>query len=79
MRILARPQAHSRGTADGGGAVMAVIQRALVCDVLLQQRHILERVDMLILVIGQEKDDIGLRLVDDGDLLNSRGHGEQAE
>lgn len=58
---LARQQRHSRRAAQRHGAVVLVEGGALGGDVLGQQRLVLRRVHQLVLVVGQDEDDVGLR------------------
>lgn len=62
MGLLPGEEGYSRGTADGRGTVMALVKGALVEEVLLGQGHVVERVHVQVLVIGEDEDDIGLFL-----------------
>lgn len=44
--------------ADGGGAKVLLVERSTVDEMLVDQRNIVQRVHMKILVVGQNKDDI---------------------
>lgn len=55
---LAGQEAHTRRTAQRHGAVVARIERALVQQMLLQQRLILDRRQVKILIVGDDEDNV---------------------
>lgn len=59
MSSLASPETYSRWTTQGDGAVVALIESALVDEMLLQEWHVRQGVHAEILIICQDKDDIG--------------------
>lgn len=60
VSLLAGQERYSGGAADGCGAVVALVEGALVEKVLLDQGDIVEGVHVQILVIGQDEDNIWL-------------------
>lgn len=58
VRVPARQQGHTRRATNGSGAVVSLIGGPLSCDILLQQRHIIQGVHVQVLVISQNEDNI---------------------
>lgn len=60
--LLASQDGDSGRAADGGCAVMAFVECALVDEVLLDQGKVVERVHANILIVSQDEDNVGLLL-----------------
>jgi hypothetical protein len=60
VRQLARPERDSGRAADGRGAVVALVESALVDEVLLDQGEIVQRLHVQVLVVRQDKHNVGL-------------------
>lgn len=73
---LARPEVDAAGAADGDGAVVLGEGRALIHKVLLHQWHVVQRVHVRVLVVGQDEDDIGPRCQHGREAGKSRGSGD---
>lgn len=58
MRGLARQNRHSRGTADGRSCEVAFVEGSLVNQMPLDVRHVVERVQVKVLIIGENEDHI---------------------
>lgn len=61
MRRLARPKCHSRRATESGGAKVAFERRALVDEMFLDIRHVIQRLHMEVLIVRQNEDDIWSR------------------
>jgi len=59
MGCFAGPETHKRRTTQGNCAEMALVEGSLVYEMLLDKRHVGERVHLQILVVGEDEDDIG--------------------
>jgi hypothetical protein len=57
---LAGPERDSGGAANGRGAVVALIEGALVSEMLLDQRQIIQRLHVQVLVICQDEHNVRL-------------------
>ena len=57
---LAGPEGDSGGAADSCGAVVALIEGALVPEMLLDQRKVVQRLHVQVLVVGQNKHNVRL-------------------
>lgn len=60
MGGLAREQRHARRAAQRHGAEMLLEEGALVGEVLLEERLVVERIEVQVLVVGHDEDEVGL-------------------
>ncbi len=60
VRQPASQQGDASRAADGRGAVVALVQSALVDEVLLDQGHVVQRVHVQVLVVGEHEHNVRL-------------------
>ena len=59
VRCFPRPKRDTRGTAQSVGTEMVSELGPLVCNEFSSTRHVLQRVHVQVLIIGEDQDDIG--------------------
>jgi len=57
---LPREQAHARRTADGNGAIVPSVKGAFPPQMLLHERHVIQRVQVQVLVVRDDEHEIRL-------------------
>lgn len=59
MREFSCEQRHPRWAADGSGAEVPLVLSPPVAQMLLDQREVIERIHVQILIVCEDQDDIG--------------------
>jgi hypothetical protein len=59
VRCFPRPKRDTRGTAQSVGTEMVSELGPLVCNEFSSARHVLQRVHVQVLIVGEDQDDVG--------------------